>query len=392
MAVTPKTDIIYSDAIKIMLEPVCLGDLDLSNRFVMASLTRGRCGQSGVPDQINAEYYCQRSSFGLIISEATAISPMAEGWFGAPGIYTNAQVNGWKQVIDQVHQQGGKIVCQLWFVGRGSHSSFLPAGERVVAPSSLPIVPGSPGVRPGVTLASGVVADYEVPRELSKSEIAAIVEDWGVAAANCKLAGFDGIEIHAANGYLISTFLESCSNQRTDEYGGTFANRFRFLKEVLERVSIEFSSRRVGIKISPNNAYGGMGSPDNNELFRYVLTELNQYDLAYVQIMDQVNERMGYHGKCPVQGLDDLRKYYKGNLVANSGYTAETGGARVLEGLAEAVAYGRVSLSNPDFVERIRNGLPLANPMPPTEYYPKDLKHHQDHSIGYTDQPTANPA
>ncbi len=370
-----------------MFEPVTLGELQLSNRFVMASLTRGRCGPAGIPDRINADYYRQRAGFGMIISEATAISPMAEGWAGAPGIYTAEMVQGWRQVTDAVHAEAGLMLCQLWFVGRAAHSSYLPAGAQIVAPSAVPIVAGKAGVRPGVVLASGEMAPYEVPLALSVEQIKAIVNDWGLAAANCRQAGFDGIEVHAANGYLISTFLESCSNQRTDQYGGTFENRFRFLEEVLLRVFEEFPSGRVGIKISPNNAYGDMGSEDNNELFIYILNRLNDFDLAYVQVMDQVNERMGYHGMCPVQGLSDFRDAYRGNFIANSGYTPETAEQRVNEGLAAAVAIGRPSLSNPDYVERVRHGWPLAEMLPGTEFYPKDAAHHNNHALGYSDQP-----
>jgi N-ethylmaleimide reductase len=361
-----------------LLEPVILGEFQLKNRIILASLTRARSGEDRVPNSANVEYYRQRAGYGLILSEATTISPMANGWACSPGLYTQQQVDGWKKVTDAVHEAGGLIVAQLWFIGRAGHSSYLSDSAQVVSASDIPI-PGE------VHTAAGAKAPYETPRPLTVEEIAGIVEDYGKAAENAKAAGFDGVEVHSANGYLLDQFLQTCSNKRTDDYGGAVENRYRFLKEVLDRVFKVYPPGRVGIKLSPNGAFNGMGSEDNVETFNYVLKQLDPLGLAYVQTMDGL--AFGFHSKCAAQTLKDFRSVYSGNLVANCGYTPETAEEALKEGIASAVSFGRVTMSNPDLPERLRNGWPLAETLDMSHWYVADEAHRKDPTLGYADQP-----
>jgi len=284
----------------------------------------------------------------LIISEGAILSKQAMGWQSAPGIYTSEHVPGWRKVTDSVHAKGGKIFCQLWHLGRVAHSEFH--GLTPIAASAIKV--------DGQTHIYGGKKDYEEPRAIESSEIPTILEEYKNAAQCAKDAGFDGVEIHGANGYFLDIFLQSCSNKRTDEYGGPKENRFRLWREVLNTVCSVFPSTSVGIRVSPNGAFNGMGSEDNFETFSYAFQELQSYKLAYVHIMDGL--AFGYHGKCPQFTLYDARKAgYTGTLIGNCGYDQAHAEGAVGSGVVDLIAFGRDYISNPDLVERYENKWPL---------------------------------
>jgi len=318
-----------------------------------------------------AEYYAQRSSAGLIVTEATTISEEANGWNESPGIYTDAMTQGWKQVVDAVHQKGGVIFLQLWHMGRSSHSSFHH-GKPAVAPSAIKIEGD------GIHTPTGK-QPYEVPRALETAEIPRVVEDYRRAAERAKEAGFDGVEVHGANGYLIDEFLQSKTNHRTDQYGGSVENRYRFLKEVVSAVATVWPAHRVGVRLSPNGVFNDMGSPDFREQFTYVAGQLDSFGLAYLHVMDGL--AFGFHKLGEPMTLAEFRKVFHGPLIGNCGYTQETAEKAIAEGHADLIAFGRPFISNPDLVERFKNGWPLAELAPMTDWYsPIGEK-------GYTDFP-----
>jgi len=303
------------------------------------------------------------------------VSEEANGFKSTPGIYTEEQVEGWKKVTEAVHNKESLIICQLWHLGRAAHSSFLE-GKQIVSASDVPI--------PGQTHAvDGSKVDFETPRPLSIEEIEATIESYGKAAANAKKAGFDGVEIHSANGYLIDQFLQTCSNKRTDKYGGDMEARFTFLQQVVERVLQEFPASRVGVRLSPNGAFNGMGAEDNNELFKFVATKLDSYNLAFLHVMDGLG--FGYHEKSPVVELSDIRPLFKGSIIGNCGYTAETAVERIEAGHADAIAFGRPYLANPDLAERFANGWPLAEMAPMDTWY--SGQNDDNPGEGYSDWP-----
>jgi len=270
----------------VLLSPFDLRGLRLKNRVVMAPLTRSRAGEMRLPNALMAEYYAQRAAAGLIITEATVVSKQGIGWLNSPGIYTDEQAEAWKTVVDAVHARGTPIFLQLWHCGRASHSSFHDHGELPVAPSAIKIE----GDYIHTPLGN---QQHETPRALETDEIPAIVEDYRPAAARAESAGFDGVEIHAANGYLIDQFLQSKTNQRTDRYGGTLENRYRFLDEVVRAVLSVLPPGRVGVRLAPNGNFNDMGSPDFRETFPYVAKCLNQYELAYLHVVDGLE--FGFH-------------------------------------------------------------------------------------------------
>lgn len=329
--------------------PMVVGDLELKNRVWLAPLTRGRCGRDQVPKSHNVAYYTQRASAGMLITEATAISPQGMGWSGCAAIYSPAHVEGWKKVTDSVHAAGGKIVCQLWHMGRVTHSAFH--GLQPVAPSAVKAegqcwIPGKKK------------ADYEAPRALELAEIPAVIEEYRHAAECAKAAGFDGVEIHGANGYLLDQFLQTCTNKREDAYGGPKENRFRLLREVIAAVATVFPASRIGVRLSPNGAFNGMGSVDAIELFSYVISELDKVGLMYLHCMDGL--AFGFHAKAEVFRASRMRSLFRGPLVGNCGYTKEAAEAVVNAGALDAVAFGRAFIPNPDLVERFRKGAKLA--------------------------------
>jgi len=359
-----------------LLEPFNLRDLELKNRVVMAPMTRARAGQKRIPNDLMAKYYLQRASAGLIITEATTISKQANGWVQSPGIYTDAMAAGWQHVVDAVHGKGGTIFLQLWHCGRASHSSFHN-GEPAVAPSAIKIneayIHTPKGKEP-----------HEIPRALETEEIPLIVEDYRYAAELAKTAGFDGVEIHSANGYLLDEFFQSKTNQRTDRYGGSIENRYRMLGEVVQAVSDVWPANRVAVRLSPNGAFNDMGSPDFRDQFTYVAQQLDQFGLAYLHVMDGL--AFGFHELGEPMTLAEIRKVFSGPLIGNCGYTRETAEKAVNQDPAVLIAFGRPFISNPDLVGRFANNWPL-NPEADmsTWYSPTGAN-------GYIDFPVAQEA
>jgi N-ethylmaleimide reductase len=361
-----------------LFDPLALGDLTIANRIVMAPLTRMRSQQPGnIPYALNAQYYAQRAGAGLIISEATQISQQGQGYPGTPGIHSEEQVAGWKQVTQAVHAKGGKIVLQLWHVGRISHSSHQPGGRPPVAPSAI-----KPTGK--VFTADWKQADYEMPHSLSRDEIEAIKTDYRNACENAKQAGFDGVEVHGANGYLIDQFLQDGSNTRTDRYGGSVENRARLLVEVVDIAAQVWGKGRVGVRLSPYGTFNDMSDSDPVALFSYVIDQLNTLGIAYVHMIepratgaggsDAVNE------SAPCTS-DLFRKRFKGAFISAGGYTPETAKAAVESGQVDAVAFGRLYISNPDLAQRIQKGIALAPYNRATFYGGAET--------GYTDYPFA---
>lgn len=359
-----------------LFEPLTLGNISLGNRIFLAPLTRMRARMPGnIPWELNAEYYRQRATAGLIISEATPVSPRGHGYFHTPGIHTGAQASGWRIVTDAVHQAGGKIFLQLWHVGRMSSNELQPNGELPVAPSALAAVGQSP-------IAPGVMKDYPIPRALETHEIPGIVEEFRLGAVLAKSAGFDGVEIHAANGYLIEQFLADGTNQRTDIYGGNVINRARFLLEVTEAVVSVWPSVQVGIRLSPANTFGGVTNGDRMGTYSHVVNELNRYRLGYIhfvepridgiQHVDNVDAALASRNFKPIITSDT-------KIISAGGHTLETATEAVSSGDADAVAFGRLFISNPDLPLRFAQNAPLAA-YDRTSFYGGDAR-------GYIDYP-----
>ena len=359
-----------------LLQPFQLRDLALPNRIVMAPLTRSRAGAERLPNAVMARYYEQRSSAGLIVSEATTISEEANGWLESPGIYTDAMADGWRLVTDAVHRRGGRIFLQLWHLGRASHSSFHE-GRLPVAPSAVKLAGDSIQTPAGKQ-------PYEVPRPLETDEIPRVVEDYRRAAERARAAAFDGVEIHGANGYLIDEFLQSRINRRTDRYGGSVENRHRFLDEVVEAVASAWPAGRVGVRLSPNGVFNDSGSPDFREQFTYTASRLDRFGLAYLHVMDGL--AFGFHGHGEPMTLAEFRRVFHGPLIGNCGYTHESAESAVASGLADLIAFGRPFISNPDLVERFANGWPLNDPADMATWYAPTG------AAGYTDFPAHRPA
>ena len=332
-----------------LFQPTKIGDLALKNRIAMAPLTRGRAGSEHLANEMMAEYYAMRADAGLIISEATFISEQAIGWVDAPGIYLAEHVKAWRPVTDAVHAKDGVMFCQLWHCGRASHSSFHN-GVLPVAPSAVKIN------LPEIHTPIGKVP-YEVPHALTVEEIKQIVADYAHAAKLAKEAGFDGVEIHSANGYLLDQFLQSKINQRTDLYGGSVEDRYRLLDEVVDAVIAVWGKDKVGVRLSPNGIYNDTGSPGFRETFMYAADKLNEKGLAYLHVVDGL--AFGFHELGEPITLIEARTVFKGNLVGNCGYTAESADAAIENGSADLIAFGRPFLSNPDLVDRFANEWPL---------------------------------
>jgi N-ethylmaleimide reductase len=351
-----------------LFSPVKLGSIAMSNRMVMAPLTRNRSSMEGVPQDINVTYYEQRATAGLIITEATPISAMGHGYPLLPGIYTDAQVDGWKKVTDAVHAKGGKIVIQLWHVGRISHPTLLN-GATPLAPS--PVKPA------GKAFTFNGLVDYVEPRALDASELPGIVADYVQASKNAIKVGFDGVEIHSANGYLLDQFLRDGSNKRSDIYGGSIENRARFLMEVTKAVVDVTGSDKVGLRLSPVNPFNDMKDSNPQAVFNYVTEQLNQFNLAYLHVVEG-----GIHGGGVADAFDfdAMRKLCKSPYMANLSYDKVRGNAAIASGHADAVAYGVPFIANPDLVERFRQDAPL-NEADSKSFYGGTEK-------GYTDYPT----
>jgi N-ethylmaleimide reductase len=332
-----------------LFQALTIGDLTFKNRIAMAPLTRGRAGSQNLANSLMAEYYALRADAGLIISEATFVSEQAQGWVDAPSIYTEEHVKAWRPVLEAVHARDGVMFCQLWHCGRASHSSFHN-GVLPVAPSAVKIN------LPEIHAPAGKVP-YEVPHALELTEIKQIVADYAHAAKLAKEAGFDGVEIHSANGYLLDQFLQSKVNQRTDAYGGSVENRYRLLDEVVDAVIAVWGKDKVAVKLSPNGVYNDTGSPDFRETFMHAAINLNEKGLAYLQVVDGL--AFGFHELGEPITLVEARTVFKGNLMGNCGYTVDSADATIEGGAADLIAFGRPFISNPDLVDRFANDWPL---------------------------------
>ena len=319
----------------------------------MAPLTRARAGEARMPNALMAKYYTQRASAGLIITEATVVSTQANGWLNTPGIYSDEQGEAWKQIVTAVHAHQTPIFMQLWHCGRASHSSFHQNNQLPVAASAIKI--NGEGIHTPLGK-----QPYETPRALETDEISLVVEDYRKAAERAKMAGFDGVEIHAANGYLIDTFLQTKTNHRTDSYGGTVENRYRFLKEIVEAIITVFPANRVGVRLSPNGNFNDMGSPTYREDFLYFAEQLNAYDLAYLHLVDGL--AFGFHELGTPMMIGEFRDVFTGPLIGNCGYTQEQAETALSSKVADLIAFGRDFISNPDLVERFTNGWQLNPP------------------------------
>jgi N-ethylmaleimide reductase len=357
-----------------LLEPFDLKGLTLANRVVMAPMTRARAGGERLANALMAEHYRQRAGAGLIITEATTVSAQGNGWVNSPGIYTDEQGEAWRQVVDAVHEAGGKIILQLWHCGRASHSDFH-GGELPVSASAVRLEGD------GVHTPEGK-KPYETPRALATEELPGIVADYVAAAKRAKAAGFDGVEIHSANGYLLDQFLQSRTNHRDDAYGGSVENRFRLLREIVEGV-IEVFPDRTGVRLAPNGVFNDMGSPDYRETFLYAARELDRYGLAYLHVMDGL--AFGFHEQGEPMTLEEFREVFHGPLMGNCGYDRDTADAAISRGAADLIAIGRPFIGNPDLIERYRKDWPLAEADPESWYSGVHA------AEGYTDYPAYTP-
>lgn len=367
-ATIPKTD--FMNKTPTLFDPVQLGALALPSRIVMAPLTRCRAAEGNVPVALNAEYYRQRASAGMIIAEATSVSPQGFGYPNTPGIFTAAQVAGWRGVTSAVHAAGGRILLQLWHVGRISHPSYQPDGGLPVAPSAI---------KPQGKIFTGTaMEDYVAPRALERSEIPGVIAEYVHGARLAKEAGFDGVEIHNANGYLLDQFLRDGTNRRGDDYGGSVQNRVRLTLEVTEAVVGVWGADRVGIRLSPGGVFNDMHDSDPLETFGHVLKELDSMRLAYAHVT-RVTAQDVAHGAKEGVGPRELRPHYRGNIVSAGGFTRESGERALAEGWADAIAFGVPFLANPDLPERLRRHAALNVPDEATFYAPGPE--------GYTDYP-----
>jgi N-ethylmaleimide reductase len=342
-------------SIDILFKPLRLGALSLPNRIIMPALTRMRAGPGGVPTALNAEYYAQRASAGLNITEATAISVQGHGYPQMPGIHTAAQIAGWRLVTQSVHAAGGLIVLQIVHHGRWSHSSYNPDGALPVAPSAI----APPGNAYTPTFEQ---RPYETPRALETSELPAIVADFRQAARNAREAGFDGVEIHGANGFLLDQFLQDGSNHRTDAYGATIENRARLLFEVADGVADDIGRDRVAVRLSPHGNLGGLSDSDTVRHFSYVIAGLSKRGLAYLHLIEPRASSVGFADDASIDSADNaslFRHLFDGPMITAGGYTTEMGVEAVKSGRADAVAFGRMFIANPDLPERILTGAAL---------------------------------
>jgi N-ethylmaleimide reductase len=349
--------------------PFKLGPMLLPNRVVMAPMTRNRASRGNAPGPLNATYYAQRASAGLIVSEATQISPQGIGYPGTPGIYSAEQIAGWKGVTDAVHAAGGRMFLQLWHVGRISHPLLQPGGALPVAPTAL-----APA---GQAMTSDGIKPFVTPRALDTAEIAGIVEDYRLGARNARDAGFDGVELHAANGYLIDQFLRDRTNRRTDRYGGSALNRVRFLIEVIEALVAEWGAECVAVRLSPTNPFNDMGDSDPAATFATAVGELDRFGLAYLHVVEPAATDPIAAGELP--DVRFFRKRWRSTLIANKGYDLMRANAVIRDGFADLVSFAVLFLANPDLPIRFRRGGPFNPPDRKTFY--------GGAAAGYTDYP-----
>jgi N-ethylmaleimide reductase len=346
-----------------------LGPLHLPNRVVMAPMTRNRAGAGNAPTALNATYYAQRASAGLMVSEATQISPQGVAYPGTPGIHSAEQLAGWKLVTTAVHQAGGRIFLQLWHVGRISHPSMQPNGGLPVAPSAI-----APA---GQAWTTSGMQSFVTPRALETNEIPGVVEDFRRGARLAREAGFDGVELHGANGYLVDQFLRDSTNKRTDRYGGSALNRARFLIEITEALIAEWGGERVGVRLSPTNPYNDIADSNPAATFGTAAGELNRLGIAYFHVIEPGASDPVAAGEIP--DLRFFRKLWRGVLIANKGYDLERANAMLRDGLADLVSFAALYIANPDLPERFRRNAAF-NPPDRKTFYGGDAK-------GYTDYP-----
>ena len=353
-----------------LFRPLTLGPLELPNRVLMAPLTRARAKQPGdAPWSLNAEYYAQRASAGLVIAEASQVSPQGKGYAFTPGIHTDAQVEGWKLVTDAVHAAGGRIFLQLWHVGRISHVDLQPDGAAPVAPSAIPAKSQT-----FISATSGMV-DVSAPRALELDEIPGIVDQYRQGATRAKAAGFDGVEIHGANGYLLDQFTRDGTNQRTDAYGGSLDGRLRLPLEVAQAVVDVWGADRVGYRISPTGAFNDMSDADPVATFAGLAAKLGELGLVYIHVAESFGG-----GPRDDASTKAVREAFSGVYLANGAYTAESAAERIDAGRADAVAFGELFIANPDLPARMRQGGPYNEPDTATFY--------GGEAQGYTDYPS----
>ncbi len=353
----------------ILFTPFKLGPIELKNRIVMAPMTRNRAGEGNVPTVLHAQHYAQRATGGLIVTCGSQVAPTGVGYPVTPGIHTPEQIEGWKQVTDAVHEKGGRIFLQLWHVGRISHPSLQPEGHLPVAPS--PIRPE------GQAFTYEGLQDFVTPRALETSEIAVVVDQFRTGAENALAAGFDGVEIHGANGYIIDQFLRDGTNHRNDEYGGSGENRTRFLLDVVEAVTGVWGSHRVGVRISPVNSFNDMSDSDSQTTFNHVAGALSGRGLAYLHVVEAViGDTLSFD---PSFDFNQIRDAFGGTYIANGGYTRQRAESALKEGRADLVSFGALYLANPDLPERLRQGGPFNEPNRDTFY--------GGGAEGYTDYP-----
>jgi N-ethylmaleimide reductase len=352
-----------------VFSPFQLGLLHLPNRMVMAPMTRNRAGPSEVPGPLNATYYAQRASAGLVITEGTQVSQQGQGYAATPGIFNAEQVAGWRLVTQAVHNAGGRIFLQLWHVGRISHPSLQPSGGLPVAPSAL-----QPA---GQIMTVQGLQPFVTPRALATDEIASVVEDYRRGAANAKLAGFDGVELHGANGYLVDQFLKDKTNQRTDRYGGSALNRARFLIEVTEALIGEWGGERVGVRLAPTNPFNDIADSNPAATFAVAVGELNRLDLSYLHIVEPLPADPVAKGERP--DIRFFRRLWRGVLMGNKGYDLARANTALREGIVDLVSFATLFLANPDLPERFRRAAALNAPDRQT-FYGGSAK-------GYTDYP-----
>lgn len=358
-----------------LFSPSQIGPYALSHRLVLAPLTRMRSGQNDIPNELMVEYYAQRASAGgLLIAEATPVSIRGNGYHGAPGIYADEQIAGWKKVVDAVHAKGGRIFLQLFHAGRQSHRDLQPGGDAPLAPSAVSF-DGLAHTRSGWQPASA-------PREMSLDEIKLAIDEFHQGAQRALAAGFDGVEIHGANGYLVDQFIQDGSNHRSDAYGGSVANRVRFLLEVTQAAAAVFGANRVGVRLAPSGSFGGMSDSNPIATFSYAAEQLNALGLAYLHIIEPrvAGSQVVEEGAAPIASRA-LRKVFSGPIIAAGGFDAVTAAAALQDGDADLIAFGRDFIANPDLPHRVRHDLPL-------NAYNRDTFYGGDHR-GYTDYPFA---
>lgn len=365
-----------------LFQPLTIGTLASPNRVIMAPLTRARADEDHVPTAMQGVYYAQRADAGLIVSEATAVDPLGMGWYRAPGIWSDAMVAGWRGVTEAVHAAGGRIYCQLWHMGRLVLPDYiggaLPIGPSTIAGEGETMAPPPENYTGGFL----PMKPYVIPREMTQADIDQVVAAYGRGARNARNAGFDGAEIHGANGYIIDQFLQSKTNRRQDGYGGCVANRIRFLKEIIEAVIAEIEPGRVGLRVSPTSERKGMGDDNPGALTEAIGALAQHYGLAYIHLIEPIAS--GFMEKPDYPVMERLRTVFSGTIIQNGSFEADTAAEYIASGKADAISFGRPYIANPDLVTRFRDGNPLATANFDYAYVGEEK--------GYTDYPAFQDA